>query len=170
MKQIVLDIKTTGLYAESGDRIVEIAGVELIDGRRTANTYYARINPECPVSAGATAVHGMTWDSLQHEPVFATIATPLYDFIAGAELIMHNAPFHLRFLDAEFARLGVPPLAKLCVLTDSLLLARTMHPGEKCNLDALHSRYGLIDVERLAPEIVRNLERLADVYLAMVRR
>ena len=170
MKQIVLDIETTGLYAESGDRIVEIACLELIDGRRTANTYYARINPECPVSAGAATVHGMTWGSLQHEPVFAAIAATLYAFIAGSELIMHNAPFHLRFLDAEFARLGMPPLAKLCVLTDSLLLARTMHPGEKCNLDALHSRYGLIDVERLAPEIVRNLERLADVYLAMVRR
>ena len=168
MKLIVLDIETTGLHAKSGDRIVEIAGMELIDGRRTANTYYARINPECPVSAGATAVHGMTWDSLQHEPVFATIATPLYDFIAGSELIMCNAPFHLSFLDAEFKQLGIPSLTKTCVLTDTLLLARTLHPGEMNNLDALCRRYGVDQIESSAPEIVGRVEQLAEVYLAMV--
>ena len=170
MKKIVLDIETTGLYAESGDRIVEIACLELIDGRRTANTYYVRINPECPVSAGAATVHGMTWGSLQHEPVFAAIARSLYAFIAGSELIMHNAPFRLSFLKAEFSRLGMPPPAKICVLTDTLVLARTLHPDEVNNLDSLCSRYGLVEVESIAPDIVHNLERLAEVYLAMVDR
>ncbi len=170
MKKIFLDLETTGLYAESGDRIVEIACLELIDGRRTKNAYYARLNPECPVSASAAIVHGMTWASLQHEPVFAEIAPALYAFIAGSELIMHNAPFRVRFLDAEFTRLGMPPLAKICVLTDTLLMARTLYPGEMNNFDAQCSRYGLAEAESSATAIVQNLERLVYVYLAMTGR
>ena len=170
MKQIVIDIETTGLNAEGGDRIVEIACIEINKNRRTTNSFHARINPERPVEAGAAQVHGMTWSLLQQEPVFATIAVELYDFIGGSELIMHNAPFRLGFLNAEFMLLGMPPLTKTCVLTDTLLLARALHPGEANHLDALCARYRVDKAELGTVELLRDVERLADVYLAMVRR
>ena len=167
MRQVFLDIETTGPDIASGNRVIEIACVEAIDNVNTGRVFHRRINPERVVEAGAAQVHEMTWESLKHEVVFAEIAAAFVQFIAGAELVMHNAPFRISFLNAELARLHYPPLAKFCILTDTLLLARSLNPGKRSSLDALCERYNVGDLKFADSDALHNAKRLARVYAVM---
>src|SRR5687768_3522988 len=130
MRQIVLDTETTGLNPRSGDRIIEIGCVELVNRRLTGNNFHRYINPERDSEEGALAVHGLTAEFLSDKPKFAEIADELRDYIQGAEVIIHNAPFDVGFLDAELARLAAPGFDKhVAKITDTLAQAKAMHPG-----------------------------------------
>jgi DNA polymerase-3 subunit epsilon len=170
MRQIVLDTETTGLNARTGDRIIEIGGVELVNRRLTGNNLHFYINPERDSDPGALAVHGLTTEFLSDKPKFAEIAAPLRDFLEGAELIIHNAPFDLGFLDAEFARLGLPPFTGACgAVIDTLVRAKAMFPGKRNSLDALCDRFGISNAHRTLHGALLDSELLAEVYLSMTR-
>lgn len=168
MRQIVLSTETTGLEVENGHRVIEIACLALNVPSRNPSAFYCRVNPEREVDLGATQIHGFTFKDLQHEPVFAMVATDLLKFIDGAELLIHNAPFHVAFLNAELLRLRLPRLESVCTITDTLQLAREMYPGEPCSRGFLCRRFG---VPELAPGsgLVEDVRLLAEVYLAMIR-
>ncbi|MFZ2525998.1 MAG: DNA polymerase III subunit epsilon, partial [Candidatus Ferrigenium altingense] len=139
MRKIVLDTETTGLDPKQGHRIIELAAIEL-DGRKVSvRRFHRYLNPEREIDAGAAAVHGLTYERLQNEAKFADIASSFLEFIEGAELIIHNAPFDMGFLNHELELLGLPLLQN--VVTDTLKVAREMHPGKKNSLNALCSRY-----------------------------
>lgn len=170
MRQIVLDTETTGLEAASGHRIIEIGCVELFSRRATGRHFHRYLNPEREVDEGARAIHGMSLKDLADKPRFAEIAAEFTAFIAGAELIIHNAGFDVGFLDAEFARLdsSTPQrIGALCQVLDTLSLAREMHPGQRNNLDALCKRYGIDNSHRDLHGALLDARILADVYLAM---
>jgi DNA polymerase III subunit epsilon len=170
MRQIVLDTETTGLEVTQGHRIIEIGCVELRNRRATGRHFHRYLNPDREVDAGARAVHGMSLQDLAGKPRFAEIADEFTQFVAGAELIIHNASFDVGFLDAELARLGgTPPLqvSALCQVLDTLSLAREMHPGQRNNLDALCKRYGIDNSHRELHGALLDARILADVYLAM---
>ncbi|MCB1683005.1 MAG: DNA polymerase III subunit epsilon [Pseudomonadales bacterium] len=169
MRQIVLDTETTGLEAAKGHRVIEIGAVELIDRRFTGKQLHHYFNPEREIDDGAFEVHGLSSEFLADKPLFAEVADELLAFLTGAELIIHNAPFDLAFLDAELARLGGrrPRLHRLCRITDSLALARRKHPGQKNSLDALCRRYGVDNSARTLHGALLDAEILADVYLAL---
>lgn len=169
MRQIVLDTETTGLEPEQGHRIIEIGCVELNDRELTGRHYHVYINPEREVDDGAMEVHGITNEFLADKPLFADIAEEFIEFIRGADLVIHNAPFDVGFMDHEFAMLGgdVPRTADLCSVTDSLKLARKKHPGQKNNLDVLCRRYGVDNSNRELHGALLDAEILALVYLAM---
>jgi DNA polymerase-3 subunit epsilon len=170
MRQIVLDTETTGLNPRSGDRIIEIGCVELVNRRLTGNNFHRYINPERDSEEGALAVHGLTTEFLSDKPKFAEIAAELRDYISGADVIIHNAPFDVGFLDAEFARLEIPPFAKqVGKITDTLIQAKEMHPGKRNSLDALCDRYGISNAHRALHGALLDAELLAEVYLAMTR-
>jgi DNA polymerase-3 subunit epsilon len=170
MRQIVLDTETTGLNPRSGDRIIEIGCVELVNRRLTGNNFHRYINPERDSEEGALAVHGLTTEFLSDKPKFAEIAAELRDYISGADVIIHNAPFDIGFLDAEFARLEIPPFAKqVGKITDTLIQAKEMHPGKRNSLDALCDRYGISNAHRALHGALLDAELLAEVYLAMTR-
>jgi DNA polymerase-3 subunit epsilon len=170
MRQIVLDTETTGLNARTGDRIIEIGCVELVNRRLTGNNFHRYINPERDSEEGALAVHGLTTEFLSDKPKFAEIADELRDYIRGAHVIIHNAPFDRGFLDAEFARLNFPPFAEhVDGISDSLAQAKSMHPGKRNSLDALCDRYGISNAHRLLHGALLDAELLAEVYLAMTR-
>jgi DNA polymerase-3 subunit epsilon len=167
MRKIVLDTETTGLDPKQGHRLVELAAIEL-DGRRVSdNQFHVYLNPEREIDAGAAAVHGLTNERLQDEPKFAEIAADFLAFIDGAELIIHNAPFDIGFLNAELARMNLPPLQN--VVTDTLKTARELHPGKKNNLDALCSRYEIDNSHRTLHGALLDCELLAEVYFAFTR-
>ncbi|GBG12947.1 DNA polymerase III subunit epsilon [Novimethylophilus kurashikiensis] len=167
MRQIFLDTETTGLDPAQGHRIIEVAAVEVINRRLTGNHYHVYINPERDIDAGAQAVHGITLERLQNEPKFAEIAHEFLDFIGDAELIIHNAPFDLGFLNHE---LGMLELGKIGnAIIDTLKMAREMHPGQRNNLDALCKRYGIDNSNRTLHGALLDAELLADVYMAMTR-
>ncbi|MDD7804946.1 MAG: DNA polymerase III subunit epsilon [Endozoicomonas sp. (ex Botrylloides leachii)] len=169
MRQIVLDTETTGLNPAQGHRIIEIGCVELIDRKLTGNHYHVYINPQREIEAEAIAVHGITNDFLEDKPVFAAIADTFHDFITGAELIIHNAPFDVGFIDHEFRLLGTgrDNLADYCKITDTLVIARAKHPGQKNSLDALCKRYHIDNSSRILHGALLDAEILADVYLRM---
>lgn len=169
MRQIILDTETTGLSPEKGHRIIEIAGVEMIDRMLTGNHYHVYINPERDIDEEAIKVHGITLDTLHDKPIFSDIAQECFEFFDGAELIIHNAPFDIGFLDHEFKWLkrGFPPLAKVCKITDTLAMARKRHVGQRNNLDALCKRYGINNTNRTLHGALIDAELLAFVYLAM---
>lgn len=169
MRQIVLDTETTGLEVALGHRIIEIGCVELLNRRLTGRHYHQYINPEREVDAGAFAVHGISNERLANEPVFAKVGQAFLDFIDGAELIIHNAPFDIGFLNAELNRLfpGFGDLAQRCSVIDTLVMARHKHPGQKNNLDALCKRYDIDNGHRQLHGALLDSEILADVYLAM---
>ena len=170
MRQIVLDTETTGLEATQGHRIIEIGCVELFSRRATGRHFHRYLNPEREVDEGARTVHGLSLKDLADKPRFAEIAAELTQFIAGAELIIHNAEFDVGFLDAEFARLegsAAVRIAALCQVLDTLSLARSMHPGQRNNLDALCKRYGVDNSHRELHGALLDARILADVYLAM---
>lgn len=167
MRKIVLDTETTGLDPKQGHRIIELAAIEL-DGRKISMRRFHRyLNPEREIDAGAAAVHGLTYERLQDEPKFADIALTFLEFIAGAELIIHNAPFDVGFLNHELALLGLPPLQN--EVLDTLKVAREMHPGKKNSLNALCSRYEIDNAHRTLHGALLDTELLAEVYFAMTR-
>jgi len=170
MRQIVLDTETTGLNPRSGDRIIEVGCVELLNRRLTGNNFHRYVNPERDSEEGALAVHGLTTEFLSDKPKFAEIAAELRDYVAGAEVIIHNAPFDTAFLDAEFERLGLRAFAtQVAAVTDSLAQAKEMHPGKRNSLDALCDRYGISNAHRTLHGALLDAELLAEVYLAMTR-
>ncbi|MDB5838589.1 MAG: dnaQ [Herminiimonas sp.] len=170
MRQIVLDTETTGLNPRSGDRIIEVGCVELINRRLTGNNFHSYINPERDSEEGALAVHGLTTEFLSDKPKFAEIADELRDYISGAEVIIHNAPFDIGFLDAEFRRLSVPPFMQhVAGVIDTLVQAKGMYPGKRNSLDALCDRYGISNSHRALHGALLDAELLAEVYLAMTR-
>jgi DNA polymerase-3 subunit epsilon len=169
MRQIVLDTETTGLEPSEGHRIIEIGCVELIDRRISGNTYHQYIQPDRQIDAGAIEVHGITNESLADKPRFADIAAEFLAFIKGAELVIHNAPFDVGFIDHEFRMLAVPPgnVAEHCKVLDTLVMARRMHPGQRNSLDALCKRYEIDNSQRELHGALLDAEILADVYLMM---
>jgi DNA polymerase-3 subunit epsilon len=168
MRQIVLDVETTGLEASAGHRIIEIGCVELLNRRPTGRKLHRYLNPEREIDAGALAVHGIDLSRLAQAPKFADIAAELVAFIEGAELIIHNAPFDVGFLDAEFARLpGSGTVARICRVLDTLALARSLHPGQRNSLDALCKRYSVDNTRRELHGALLDAGILVDVYLAM---
>ncbi|WP_151637270.1 DNA polymerase III subunit epsilon [Noviherbaspirillum aerium] len=170
MRQIVLDTETTGLNPRSGDRIIEIGCVEIVNRRLTGNNFHLYINPERDSEEGALAVHGLTTEFLSDKPKFAEIAAELRDYVRGAEIIIHNAPFDLAFLDAEFERLGLPRFKEhVEMVTDTLVQAKELHPGKRNSLDALCDRYGISNAHRVLHGALLDAELLAEVYLAMTR-
>ena len=141
MRQIVLDTETTGLNPRSGDRIIEIGCVELINRRLTGNNFHYYINPERDSDPGALAVHGLTSEFLSDKPKFAEIAEAFCEFVRGAEIIIHNAPFDIGFLDSELERLGLQKFSTYVgVIIDTLIQAKELHPGKRNSLDALCER------------------------------
>ncbi|MEX3932875.1 DNA polymerase III subunit epsilon [Paraburkholderia phymatum] len=170
MRQIILDTETTGLNAKSGDRIIEIGCVELVNRRLTGNNLHFYVNPERDSDPGALAVHGLTTEFLSDKPKFAEIADALRDFVTNAEIIIHNAPFDIGFLDAEFALLGLPPFSEHCgEVIDTLVRAKSMFPGKRNSLDALCDRFGISNAHRTLHGALLDSELLAEVYLAMTR-
>lgn len=168
-RQVVLDTETTGLDPASGHRIIEIACVEMVNRRLTHNNFIKRIHPEREIDQGATDVHGITLDDLKHEPKFAEIADEFLRYVAGAELIIHNAPFDVGFLNAELRRLKKPPLTAQCTIIDTLAMAKDLHPGKRNNLDALCDRYQIDNGARSVHGALLDAQLLSDVYIAMTR-
>ncbi|WP_293775476.1 DNA polymerase III subunit epsilon [uncultured Oxalicibacterium sp.] len=170
MRQIVLDTETTGLNARSGDRIIEIGCVEMINRRLTGNNFHYYINPERDSDPGALAVHGLTTEFLSDKPKFAEIADEFCDYVGGAEIIIHNAPFDIGFLDVELQRLGRPAFREhVGEIIDTLIRAKEMHPGKRNSLDSLCDRYGISNAHRTLHGALLDSELLAEVYLAMTR-
>jgi DNA polymerase-3 subunit epsilon len=169
MRQVVLDTETTGLEPSQGHRIIEIGCVELIGRKLTGRHYHQYINPEREIDDGAAEVHGITSEFLADKPVFADIADEFLAFIKGAELVIHNAPFDVGFIDHELKLLdqGYPSVRDICGVVDSIVLARKKHPGQKNNLDALCKRYGVDNSQRDLHGALLDSEILADVYLLM---
>ncbi len=169
-RKIVLDTETTGLDPRQGHRIIEIACIELVSRRQTGHHLHKYINPERDIDAGAAAVHGITLEFLADKPKFADIAEEFIDFIRGSELIIHNAPFDIGFLNAELDRLGMVPIETVCdAITDTLKMARELYPGKRNNLDALCERYSIDNAHRTLHGALLDTELLAEVYLAMTR-
>ncbi|MBD1391184.1 DNA polymerase III subunit epsilon [Neiella sp. HB171785] len=173
-RQIILDTETTGMNMSGGaphlgHRIIEIGCVEVINRRLTGNHYHVYLNPDMPIDPEATTVHGITDDDVKDCPRFADVAEQFVEFIRGAELIAHNAPFDVGFMDHEFGKLGAgwAKTDELCQVTDSLVLAKDMYPGQKNNLDALCRRLGIDNSHRELHGALLDAEILADVYLLM---
>ena len=169
MRQIVLDTETTGIDPKKGNRIIEIGCVELIDRKLTGNHFHVYINPEREVEEGAFKVHGISDEFLADKPKFAHVADDFYAFIKGAELVIHNAPFDVGFIDWEFELLnnGVGKVKQYCQVLDTLVMAKNKHPGQKNNLDALCRRYGVDNSNRELHGALLDAEILALVYLEM---
>jgi DNA polymerase-3 subunit epsilon len=168
MRQIVLDVETTGLEVSAGHRIIEIGCVEIVNRRATGQRFHRFLNPEREIDAGALAVHGIELARLAQAPKFSDIAIELLTFIEGSELIIHNAPFDVGFLDAELARLGeTRTVAQVCKVLDTLALARSLHPGQRNSLDALCKRYSVDNTRRELHGALLDAGILVDVYLAM---
>jgi len=171
MRQIILDTETTGLEPSQGHRIIEIGCVELINRRPSNNRYQQYINPGREIDAGAMEVHGITNEMLADKPKFADIAKDFLEFIKGAELIIHNAPFDIGFVNNELALMANGGAAlrvdEFCSVVDTLKLARGMHPGQKNDLDSLCRRYTVDNSHRSLHGALLDAEILADVYLAM---
>lgn len=169
MRQIVLDTETTGLEPDLGHRIIEIGCVELVNRRPTGRTFHKYLNPEREIDEGALAVHGISRADLEGKPKFAEIAEELLLFVGGAELVIHNAAFDVAFLDAELTKIQgeLRTVARLCRVLDTLALARSMHPGQRNNLDALCKRYSIDNSRRELHGALLDARILADVYLAM---
>ena len=170
MRQIILDTETTGLNPRSGDRIIEIGCVEMVNRRLTGNNFHYYINPERDSDPGALAVHGLTTEFLSDKPKFADIANTLCEFVSDAEIIIHNAPFDVGFLDAEFERVGKSNFAaQVRQVIDTLAQAKELFPGKRNSLDALCERYGVSNAHRTLHGALLDAELLAEVYLAMTR-
>ncbi len=169
MRQIVLDTETTGLEPEQGHRIIEIGCVEVVNRRRSGRVFHRYLCPDREIDPGALQVHGLTAEFLAGQPRFAEIAGELLEFLRGAELIIHNAPFDVAFLDAELAKLPASPgrIADHCAVLDTLQMARQMHPGQRNGLDALCKRYSVDNSHRELHGALLDADLLLEVYLAM---
>lgn len=169
-RQIVLDTETTGLSAENGDRIIELGCVELLSRKLTGNNLHLYLNPERDSHEDALKVHGISNEFLRDKPKFAQIADELLDYLQGAELIIHNAPFDIGFLNKELERLGRPPLkAHIGGVIDTLVMAKEMFPGKRNGLDALCDRLEVDNSGRTLHGALLDAELLADVYINMTR-
>ena len=170
MRQIVLDTETTGLDPRSGHRIIEVACIEMVNRRLTGRHLHKYTNPEREIDEGAQAVHGISLEFLADKPKFADIADEFLEFINGAELIIHNAPFDLGFLNAELRRLDRVPVETICSgVIDTLRMAKDLHPGKRNSLDALCERYEIDNSGRTLHGALLDTELLAEVFLAMTR-
>lgn len=170
MRQIILDTETTGLNPTTGDRIIEIGCLEMVDRRLTGNKLHHYINPERDIDAGAIAVHGLTVEFLSDKPVFANVAHEIIDFLKDAEIIIHNAPFDVGFLDMELGLLKLGKLnAHVSGVIDTLKDAREMFPGKRNSLDALCERFSISNEHRTLHGALLDAQLLAEVYLAMTR-
>src|ERR1700716_61225 len=168
MRQVVLDTETTGLEVEQRHRVIEIGCVELFNRRLTGRTYHQYLNPERDIDVGAEQVHGLTREKLARAPTFLQVHPEFLEFIRDAELIIHNAPFDVAFLNAELARIELAhKLEELCRVLDTLALARQMHPGQRNSLDALCKRYSVDNSHRDFHGALLDARILAEVYLAM---
>lgn len=170
MRQIMLDTETTGLDPAQGHRIIELAAVVVSNRRRTDERFHRYLNPDRPVDAGAMQVHGISDEFLQDKPRFRDVAAEFLDFIRGAELVIHNAPFDVAFLDSELALLGMEPVTSYCAsVVDTLKMAKDMRPGKRNSLDALCAEYGVDNSGRTLHGALLDAELLADVYLKMTQ-
>jgi DNA polymerase-3 subunit epsilon len=169
MRQIVLDTETTGLEPADGHRIIEIGCVELVDRRLTRNNFHQYLQPDRKIDRGAVEVHGITDEFLHDKPRFVDIAEDFLGYVRGAELVIHNAPFDVGFLNHELRlwKQGAKPIDALCRVTDTLVMARSLHPGQRNSLDALCKRYGVDNAHRDLHGALLDAEILADVFLAM---
>jgi DNA polymerase III subunit epsilon len=169
VRQVVVDTETTGLEVSQGHRIIEIGAVEIIDRKPTGRHFHRYVNPQRDIDDGAYEVHGISGEFLTDKPLFQEIVDEFLSFVDGAELVIHNAPFDVAFLDAELGRLdgNLQRIAERCRITDSLALARHKHPGQKNSLDALCRRYQVDNSARDLHGALLDAEILADVYLAM---
>jgi len=168
-RQVVLDTETTGLNPKEGHRIIEIGCVELVNRRLTDRQFHVYINPKRNIDEGAIEVHGITNEYLENKPLFEEVVEDFLAFIQGAELVIHNAPFDVGFIDHEFSLLEkvVPPVEDICSVFDSLVYARKKHPGQRNSLDALCKRYGIDNSHRDLHGALLDAEILSDVYLLM---
>jgi DNA polymerase-3 subunit epsilon len=170
MRQIILDTETTGLDPALGHRVLEIAGVEIVNRRLTGNNFHRYVNPGRDSEEGALQIHGLTSEFLADKPRFAEIVNEFLDYVSGAELVIHNAAFDMTFLDHELKLLDRGPIAEHCPsVLDSLQLARDMHPGKRNSLDALCERYQVDHSARTMHDALLDAKLLAEVYLAMTR-
>jgi DNA polymerase-3 subunit epsilon len=170
MRQIILDTETTGLSAENGDRIIEIGCVELLNRKLTRNNLHHYLNPERDSHEDALKVHGISNEFLRDKPKFAQIAEELLAYLEGAELIIHNAPFDVAFLNKELERLGKGPITQyVAAITDTLAMAKDMFPGKRNSLDALCDRLEVDNSGRTLHGALLDAELLADVYINMTR-
>jgi DNA polymerase-3 subunit epsilon len=170
MRQIILDTETTGLNARLGDRIIEVGCLEMVNRRFTGNNWHRYLNPDKAIEEGAKAVHGISDEFLADKPRFADIASEFLEYVRDAELVIHNAAFDMEFLDAELARLKLGRMADHGVtVTDTLKMARELHPGKRNSLDALCERYEINNKHRTLHGALLDAELLAEVYLAMTR-
>jgi DNA polymerase III subunit epsilon len=169
MRQVVLDTETTGLDPEHGHRVIEIGCVEIVNRRLTGNHFHCYLNPDRDIDPAAVEVHGITSEFLADKPRFTQIEADFVEFIRNAELVIHNAPFDVGFLNAELRLTASESLAveRLCPVLDTLQLAREKHPGQRNSLDALCKRYGVDNTQRELHGALLDAEILADVYLAM---
>ena len=170
MRKIFLDTETTGLSATGGDRILELACVEMVSRKLTKSNKHFYINPERDSHEDALRVHGITSDFLADKPKFKEIAQEFMDFVQGAEIIIHNAPFDVGFLEAELARVGLPKFkSHVAKVTDTLTLAKELYPGKRNGLDALCERLGVDNSNRTLHGALLDAELLADVYINLTR-
>jgi DNA polymerase-3 subunit epsilon len=169
MRRIVLDTETTGLEPEQGHRIIEIACLELVDRRPTGRHFHRYLDPGREIDIAATQVHGLTLEDLAGKPRFADIAEELLEFVDGAELLIHNAPFDVAFLNAELARIERAALETRCTVTDTLAMARELHPGKRNSLDALCERYAVDNSKRTLHGALLDTQLLAEVWLCLTR-
>jgi DNA polymerase-3 subunit epsilon len=169
LRQIILDTETTGLEPEKGHRVIEIGAVEMEDRQLTGRNFHCYLNPEREIDDGAMEVHGITREFLEDKPRFADVADELIEFLDGSELVIHNAPFDLGFLEYELSMSGhgADALSDRTRVLDTLELARDLHPGQRNNLDALCKRYEVDNSSRTLHGALLDAEILADVYLAM---
>jgi len=169
MRSIVLDTETTGLDTEQGHRIIEIGCVELINRRLTGNNFHEYVNPNSEIDEAAQEIHGISQEFLKDKPPFENIVDGFLEFVKGAELIIHNAPFDVGFLSNEMnlTQRDLGELLEYCTVVDTLLMARQLHPGQKNNLDALCKRYDIDNSQRTLHGALLDAEILADVYLSM---
>jgi DNA polymerase III subunit epsilon len=169
VRQIILDTETTGLEPELGHRVIEIGCIEIVNRRRTGRVFHRYLRPDRDIDPGALQVHGITAEFLQGQPRFPEIAQEWLEFVRGAELVIHNAPFDVAFLDAELGLLPEPPgrVGDLCQVLDTLALARQLHPGQRNGLDALCKRYSVDNSQRDLHGALLDADLLLEVYLAM---
>ena len=169
-RQIVLDTETTGLNPKLGNRVIEIGCVELVNRKLTGNNFHYYLNPERESEEGALAVHGLTSEFLRDKPKFTEIIDEFLEFISGAEVVIHNAPFDVGFLNAEFSRANITPFSEhVSRVTDTLVQAKELHPGKRNSLDALCDRYEVSNSHRKLHGALLDAELLAEVFLAMSR-
>ena len=169
MRYVILDTETTGFEPELGHKLVEIGAVEMIDRQLTGRHFHHYLNPQRDSDEGALAVHGLTTEFLRDKPLFKAIADDLLAFIDGATVLIHNAAFDTKFINAELAAIQRAPMETLCAVEDTLHMARQMFPGKRNNLDALCERLGVSNAHRVLHGALLDAEILAEVYLAMTR-